>query len=155
MSAADDQPGSGTTNAIHPSAWLVAPTVALLLGQALAVLPWAIPSVTAGIIAIPLILTIYSRWRSRALLVLISLLTLALGYLRHRELLLPVFPQNHLRVVMARDGPIYLEGVLRHETQRVSQRTRWQLRGERIWHNTRAEEITCAILISLLSVSCY
>jgi len=153
MSASDDQPGGETTNAIHPSAWLVAPTMALLLGQALAVLPWAIPSVTAGILAIPLILTIASRWRRRALLVSISLTALALGYWRHRELLFPQFPQNHLRMAMARDASIYLEGVLRHEPERVSQRIRWQLGVERIWHNTGAEEITGDILIGLRSVS--
>src|SRR5258706_12858704 len=96
---------------------------------------------------------IYSRWRSRALLVLISLLALALGYMRHRQLLFPEFPQNHLRVAMTHDAPIYLEGVLRHEPERVSQRTRWQLRVERIWHNTGAEEITGDILIGLRSVS--
>src|SRR5258706_11689301 len=150
MPASDAQPR--TTNAIHPSAWLVAPTLALLLGQALAVLPRVIPPVTAGILAIPLIMIIYSRWRSRALLVLISLLALALGYMRHRQLLFTEFPQNHLRVAMTHDAPIYLEGVLRHEPERVSQRTRWQLRVERIWHNTGAEDITGDILIGLGSV---
>jgi competence protein ComEC len=153
MAESGPQPENGVASAIHPSAWLVLPTLTLLFGQALAVLPWQIPPAAISILAIPLLLLFFSRWRVRALLCVVSLLALSLGYMRHRELLFPQFPENHLRVVMSRDQPLYLEGVLRHEPERLSQRIRWQLRVERIWHNTGAEEITGDLLIGLRSVA--
>jgi competence protein ComEC len=91
----------------------------------------------------------FVRWRCWAILFLLSGLAWSIGYGRHRQLLAPVFPDNHLRTVMARDVTLYLEGTLRHEPERLAQRTRWQLRVERIWHPTGAEEISGDILIGL------
>jgi hypothetical protein len=63
--------------------------------------------------------------------------------------LAPVFADNHLRTVMARDTALYLDGTLRQEPERLAQRTRWQVSAERIWHPTGAEEISGYILIGL------
>ena len=84
------------------------------------------------------------------LLLVLSLLALSLGYTRHRDLLFPEFPENHLRAVMSRDdGRVYLEGTLRHEPEKLVNRTRWQVAAERIWHPSGAEEITGEILVTL------
>jgi competence protein ComEC len=149
MAAAAVEHGGGVLAKIHPSAWLVAPTLALLLGQATAVLPWKVPEQAAYLSALPLSLIISKHWRCWALLVLLSSLAWSLGYTRHRQLLAPVFADDHLRAVMARDSVLYLEGTLSHEPERLSQRSRWQLRAERIWHPTGAEEISGDILIGL------
>ncbi len=134
---------------IHPSAWLVAPTLGLLLGQAVAVLPGTIPHNAALFATLPLLLIISRYWRVWAILVLLSILAGCIGYMRHRQLLAPIFPENHVRTLMTRDAPLYLEGTLRQEPERLPQRSRWQLSAERIWHATGAEEITGDILISV------
>jgi competence protein ComEC len=138
---------------IHPSAWLLVPTFALLLGQALAVVPWRVPLEAAAISLAPVLLIGSARWRREALLLALSLAALFLGYARHRELLYPEFPAAHLRAVTARDdGRLYLEGTLRHEPEKLVNRTRWQVAAERVWRSTGAEEITGDILVTLRSV---
>ena len=103
---------------IHPTAWLVAPTLALLLGQAAAAGPWTAPRHAAAIALLPLLGAGWRRWRSWALLATLCGLALAVGYTRHRDLMAPSFADNHLRSVMARaDDLLYLEGVLRHEPE--------------------------------------
>jgi competence protein ComEC len=83
-------------------------------------------------------------------LIVVSLLAMSVGYVRHRQLLSPEFPANHLRSVMARDdGRIYLEGTLRHEPEKLVNRTRWQVAAERVWHPAGAEEITGDLLVTL------
>ena len=149
MSAAGAEPGDAVAAKIHPSAWLVAPTLALLLGQAFAVLPWTVSNHAAFLSILPLLLTASARWRGWAILFLLSSLAWSVGYVRHRELLAPVFADHHLRTVMARDTALYLEGTLRHEPEKLAQRSRWQLGAERIWHPTGAEEISGDILIGL------
>ena len=152
MSVAGAGPDQGFANKIDPSAWLVLPTFALLLGQALATLPWEIPAHAEWVCLAPLPLTALRRWRGAAILFLLAFTALSVGYSRHRQLLFPQFPENHLRSVMARDGTLYLEGILRHEPERLTQRTRWQVRAERIWHPTGAEEIFGEVLISVRTV---
>jgi len=152
MARSGAQLGDGVAMKIHPSAWLIAPTLGLLLGQALAVLPWAIPTPAALLSLAPLAVFYSPRWRRWALLFMLVGVALSVGYLRHRQLLYPEFGDNHLRAAMARDPGLYLEGALAEEPERLAQRTRWQLRAERIWHPTGAEEIHGNILISLRTV---
>lgn len=144
------RPNGCTGERIHPSAWLIAPTISLLIGQAVAVASWPIPPAASAASLLPLFLIGWARWRRRALLFALSSLALSLGYVRHRELLFPEFPPNHLRAVMSReDGRLYLEGTLRHEPEKLVNRTRWQVAAERIWHPSGAEEITGDILVTL------
>ena len=151
-SAVEAQLSDGAIVKIHPSAWLIVPTLALLLGQTFAVLPWTI-SAEAAVVVLPLLLLMVSvRWRRWGILLLLSSIALSVGYVRHRQLIFPVFAEKHLRTVMARDGALYLEGLLNQEPERLVQRTRWQVRAERIWHRTGAEEITGNILVSLRTV---
>src|SRR6185503_11196520 len=141
-SVVDEQLYDAAVIEIHPSAWLIVPTLALLLGQALATLPGTIPA-EAAVLLLPLLLLIFSRrWRGWGILLVLSSIALSVGFVRHRQLLFPVFAENHVRTVMARDGSLHLEGLLNQEPERLVQRTRWQLRAERIWHPTGAEEIT-------------
>jgi len=145
--------GQAIGERIHPSAWLFLPTVALLLGQAAAALPGRIPLEAAALSIVPLLLIGSLRWRRKALLLTLSLSALFLGYARHRGLLYPEFPANHLRSVMARDdGRLYLEGTLRHEPEKLVNRTRWQVAAERVWQPAGAEEITGDILVTLRTV---
>lgn len=149
MSAGDRQPGNGAAASLNPSAWLIVPTLFLLLGQAAVTAPWPIPSEAAGVLVLPLALLVSRRWRRPAMLIGISALAFSLGYVRHRQLLLPEFPDNHLRLVITKGERVYLEGTLRQEPERLTNRTRWQVRGERIWHPTGAEAITGDLLISV------
>ncbi|MBM4297852.1 MAG: ComEC family competence protein, partial [Deltaproteobacteria bacterium] len=149
MSTAGREPGGAVAAKIHPSAWLVAPTLALLLGQASAVWPWTLPEQSAFLAILPLIFIISKHWRGWAILVLLSSLAWAVGYVRHRQLLAPVFADNHLRTSMARDASLYLEGTLSREPETLIQRSRWQLSAERIWHPTGAEEISGNLLVGV------
>jgi competence protein ComEC len=138
-----------TESSFNPAAWLIVPTLSLLLGQASATSPWPIPAAAFAIALIPLTFVPSSRWRRWAILVLLSLVAFALGYVRHQQLLFPRFPPDHLRSVMERDQQIYLEGVLRLEPEKLPNRNRWLLRAERIWHPTGAEDVTGHMLVSL------
>ena len=84
-----------------------------------------------------------------SLLLFLSLLAFATGYARHRQLLDPEFAEHHLRTVMSRDERIYLEGTLTREPEKLPNRSRWLVRGERIWHPTGAEEIEGDLLLSV------
>ena len=56
------------------------------------------------------------------LLAMVAGLMFALGYYRHRQLLFPNFPPNHLRSVMSGTGELFLEGVLLHEPEKLPNR---------------------------------
>jgi competence protein ComEC len=133
----------------HPSIWLVVPTIALLLGQAVAALPLLIPYEAALLLPIPLLILLSPAGRRWALLICVAGLFFTLGYARHRQLLQPQFPGNHLRSVMSQSGQIYLEGTLVQEPEKLPNRSRWWVRGERIWHPAGAEEITGDLLLNV------
>ncbi|HET7006355.1 MAG TPA: DNA internalization-related competence protein ComEC/Rec2 [Candidatus Binatia bacterium] len=134
---------------IHPSAWLIVPTLFLLLGQALAVAPWQLPGSGWLAVAPFVLLPFYRRWRGWTILGLLVILAFAIGYVRHREILLPQFPENHLRSVMLRHEQVLIEGQLKAEPENLINRHRWLLRAERIWHPTGAEEISGDLQLSL------
>jgi competence protein ComEC len=136
---------------LNPAAWLIAPTLSLLLGQAVAAVAWPIPPAGIAISLLPLLFVASSRWRRWAILVFLSVAAFAVGYLRHGQLLSPEFPQHHLRSVMDSQERLYLEGMLRLEPEKLPSRTRWLMRAERIWHPTGAQEVTGDILIGLRS----
>ena len=148
MSAEGRQPSDAVAT-LSPSAWLIVPTLFLLLGQAAAVAPWPIARQAAPVLVIPMALAVSRHWRRWAILIGLSALMFSFGYARHRQLLFPEFPQNHLRLVMSRGERLYVEGTLRQEPERLTTRSRWQVRAERIWHPTGAEEITGDILVGL------
>ena len=150
MSAAARQSERIEVN-LNPAAWLIAPTLSLLSGQAVAVGPWPIPPVAIAISLLPLLFVASSRWRRWAILVFLSIAAFAVGYLRHGQLLSPDFPPHHLRSVMDKEDRLYLEGMLRLEPEKLPSRTRWLMRAERIWHPTGAQEVTGDILIGLRS----
>jgi competence protein ComEC len=149
MSAEGRQPGDEAATRLYPSVWLIVPTLFLLLGQATAVAPWAIPPQAGSVVLVPLALIIGARWRRLAILVSLAMLTFSVGYVRHRQLLFPDFPENHLRLAMTKEDRLYLEGTLRQEPERLINRSRWQVRAERIWHPTGAEDVTGDLLVGL------
>lgn len=134
---------------LNPAAWLIAPTLSLLFGQAVAAVAWPIPPAGIAISLLPLLFVARARWRPCAILVFLSIAAFAVGYLRHGELLFPEFPPRHLRSAMDSQERLYLEGTLRLEPEKLPNRTRWLMRAERIWHPTGAEEVTGDILIGL------
>ena len=68
----DEQLSDAAIIEIHPSAWLIVPTLALLVGQALATLPGTITA-EAAVLFLPLLLLIVSpRWRGWGILLLLS-----------------------------------------------------------------------------------
>jgi hypothetical protein len=134
---------------LDPAAWLIAPTLSLLFGQAVATAPWPVPTAAIALSFLPLCFITSSRWRLRAILVLLSFAGFAVGYLRHRQLLDTEFPPHHLRSVMEGEERLLLEGRLRLEPEKWLNRNRWLLRAERVWHPTGAEDVTGDILIGL------
>jgi competence protein ComEC len=151
MTAQYQPVGDGGIKSLIPSAWLIVPTLGLLAGQAAASI--AIPPAAAALPVLPLLFVFIPAWRRQALLAVIAASTLSIGYLRHRELLFPQFPADHLRSIMtAGDGRLYLEGMLRHEPERLLNRSRWHIRAERIWHPTGAQETHGDLLINLRAV---
>ena len=125
MSAEGRQPGDEAATRLYPSVWLIVPTLFLLLGQAAAAAPSPIPPQAGSLVLVPLALVVGVRWRRWAILVLLAMLTFAVGYVRHRHLLFPEFPENHLHRVMTRGDRLYLEGTLRQEPERLINRSRW------------------------------
>lgn len=151
MTAQDRPMGDGNINSLIPSAWLIVPTLGLLAGQAGASI--SVPPAAAALLLAPLAFVVSARWRRHALLGFLAASALSIGYLRHRELLFPQFPADHLRSIMARaEGRLYLEGTLRHEPERLINRSRWHIRAERIWHPTGAEDAHGDLLINLRTV---
>jgi hypothetical protein len=88
MAASDARSAGRATGArIHPSAWLIAPTVALLFGQALAAGPWHLGLEAGVVFLVPIVLFLSPRRRRWGILLALGLLTLFLGYTRHRQIL--------------------------------------------------------------------
>src|SRR5215475_5157903 len=132
----------------HPVIWLVIPTSSLLIGQAVAVLPLAIPPQLFLLALVPLLLVIKTTTRRWGLLIFTAGLGLSLGYIRHWQLLHPRLPANHIRSLSSETARLYLEGTLAREPEKLPNRNRWLLRCERIWHPTGAEEISGNLLVS-------
>jgi competence protein ComEC len=133
----------------HPSVWLVVPTVSLLIGQSVAVLPLVIPSQFFFLTLVPLLLVIKTTTRRWGLLLFTAGLGLSLGYIRHWQLLHPRLPANHIRSLSSETARLYLEGTLAREPEKLPNRSRWLLRCERVWHPTGAAEISGNLLVSL------
>lgn len=152
MTEDDHRPRDGSKLIHHPSAWLVAVTIALLVGQAAAVAPRMVSNGAAQLLLLPLPLLLVRRWRRVGVLLALAGVAFALGYARHRQLLYPEFSHAHLRSVMTRYETLYLEGVLRQEPDKFPHRTRWLLRAEAIWHPTGSEEVEGNLLISVRNV---
>ncbi|MBI3000180.1 MAG: DNA internalization-related competence protein ComEC/Rec2 [Deltaproteobacteria bacterium] len=133
----------------YPSGWLIVPTLSLLLGQALAAAPLVLPLSSLSLFAVPLFFLFRPRKRAWALLGIVAGAALALGYVRHRQILHPSFSSHHLRSVMSEGAQFYLEGTLDREPEKLAQRSRWVVRSERMWHPTGAQEITGSIQITL------
>jgi competence protein ComEC len=147
LGLANDESGAS----VNPAAWLIAPTLALLFGQATAAGPWVIAPAWASLTLLPMLLFATPRWRRWAALLTLSTLAFSLGYFRHRQLMFPAFDANHLRALVAPDARLYLEGRLRQEPEKLVNRVRWQVAAERIWHPTGAQEISGDILVTLRS----
>ena len=143
---------TGFTKLGHPSVWLVVPTLSLLAGQAVAVLPWVVPSPFFFLTLVPLLLVIKTTTRRWGLLLFTAGLGFSLGYIRHWQLLHPDLPPNHIRLLANENPRLYLEGVLAREPEKLPNRNRWLLRCERIWHPTGAEEISGNLLVSTRQV---
>ena len=142
--------GSGSVD-LHPSAWLILPTLFLLLGQAIAAAPWQLPD-NHWLAVVPFVLLpFYRRWRHWVILGLLVTLAFSVGFVRHREILFPNFPDHHLRSVMLRHERVLIEGWLNAEPEKLINRHRWLMRAERIWHPTGAEEIIGDLQLSLRS----
>lgn len=152
MSTEERRLSDGSEKNISPSAWLIVPTLSLLFGQAVAAGPWNIPYTAAAISLLPLSFVGSTRWRRWAVVLTLAALAFGLGYLRHRQLLFPQFAENHLRSAAQRNARVYLEGTLRHEPEKLVNRSRWQVAAQRIWHPTGAEEVSGDLLVSLRHV---
>jgi competence protein ComEC len=146
------EPPAAYSTIIQPSNWLIILTLSLLAGQAIAALPFQVPFLFALLPLVPLPFLFSPSRRWTALLVSTALLLSVIGYARHRNLLAPSFPPNHLRSVMKEDARLYLEGTLIQEPEKLPNRSRWILRFDRLWHPTGAEDITGDLLLTIRSV---
>jgi competence protein ComEC len=136
----------------YPSAWLIVTTLALLLGQAVAVGPTP-PALSFLLLLLPFPLFLRRSGIAWTLLYLLAASALLLGYWRHAQILNPQFPSHHLRTVMQEGEQLYLEGELRAEPEKLPQRSRWIVRSLRIWQPTGAREIFGDLLLTVRSVS--
>ena len=146
------EPPSAYSTIIQPSNWLIILTLSLLAGQAMAALPFQVPFLFALLPLVPLPFLFSPSRRWTAFLISAALLLSVIGYARHRNLLAPNFPPNHLRSVMKEDARLYLEGTLIQEPEKLPNRSRWILRFDRLWHPTGAEDITGDLLLTIRGV---
>ena len=133
----------------YTSAWLIATTLALLAGQALAAGPIVVQPLSFLLLLLPLPAFLRRGGIAWAVLYLLAASAFALGYWRHAQILNPQFPPHHLRLVMQEGEQLYLEGVLRGEPETSPQRSRWLVRALRIWEPTGAREITGDLLLTV------
>jgi competence protein ComEC len=136
----------------HPSAWLITPTLLLLFGQALAPFVTDVSPAAGLLISAPALLCLLPRTRRLGGVLLLGTAAFTVGFLRHRQLLEPEFPSNHLHALIDRAEALYLEGSLLHEPERLPNRSRWTVAAQRIWHPTGAEEITGQLLLTVRTV---
>lgn len=137
--------------------WLVCFTLALLCGQALAPLGLATPRMGLFAFLLPAPLFFRARWRVWGLLTIMTLGFFSVGYHRHYRLLHPRFGPEHLGAIATDGAPVYLEGSLYREPERLSNlsagaqagRSRWYFKTERIWHPTGAEPAEGNVLITV------
>ena len=133
----------------HPSVWLVVPTILLLLGQAAASFASGVPA-KAGFLALaPLFLCLTAKTRRWGILLFAGALAFGTGFLRHRQLIDPALPPNHLRSLMNVPGPLHIEGTLLQEPEKLPDRSRWIVAAERIWHPAGAQEITGHLIVTV------
>jgi len=95
------EPPAACSTIIQPSNWLIILTLSLLAGQAMAALPFQIPFLFALLPLVPLPFLFSPSRRWTAFLISAALLLSVIGYARHRNLLAPNFPPNHLRSTLA------------------------------------------------------
>lgn len=131
----------------NPSFWLIAPTLSLLLGQAVAASHLVLPLFALLFFLVPGFFLFRPARRGWACFVLLAGTVFAVGYGRHYQTLHPRFSPDHLRSVMKEGSPLYVEGVLHQEPERFPQRERWVVRSERVWHPAGAQEITGLLLL--------
>src|SRR5262245_62159781 len=79
----------------NPSIWLIAPTLSLLCGQAIAATTIALPSSAVVFFIVPLLLFFWQAKRAWAVFLLLVAMAFGLGYVRHRQLLQPDFSPDH------------------------------------------------------------
>jgi len=133
----------------YPSTSLIVTTLALLAGQAFAASPLHFPPIYLSLLLIPLPFIFWRAGLAWAILCLLAVSALLLGYWRHAQLLDPKFPPDHLRSVMQEDSRLYIEGMLQQEPQKLPQRSRWLVRVLRVWHPTGAQEISGDLLLTV------
>src|SRR3954462_11455606 len=133
----------------YPTAWLIAATLALLSGQALAASPLRPSAYFLALLLLPLPLLFRRGSRSWAVLLALAGVLFAIGYQRHIELLEPEFAPNHIRLLMHEGEQLYLEGLLIAAPEKLPQRSRWTVRLLRVWHPTGAEEISGDLLLTI------
>ncbi len=133
----------------HPSVWLVVPTALLLIGQATAPFAPAVSFGAAFLAIVPLFLCLTAKTRRWGMVLFLGALAFSVGLVRHRALLEPVFPPNHLRAAMNRAELLYVEGSLLQEPEKLPNRSRWIIRTQSIWHPTGAEEISGNLIVNI------
>ena len=126
----------------HPSVWLLVSTALLLLGQAVAPFISRLFPAAGFFLLAPLFLCFRAKTRRCGFVLLLGAVAFGVGFFRHRQLIEPAFPPHHLHALTNRAEPLYIEGFLLHEPEKLPNRSRWIVRAERIWHPTGAEEIT-------------
>lgn len=133
----------------NPPFWLIALTLSLLLGQAVAASHLVLPLFALLFFLVPGSLLFRPTRRGWACFALLAGAAFAVGYGRHYQTLYPRFSPDHLRSVMKEGSPLYVEGVLHQEPERFPQRERWVVRSERVWHPAGAQEITGHLLLTV------
>ncbi|MFQ5852184.1 MAG: DNA internalization-related competence protein ComEC/Rec2 [Candidatus Binatia bacterium] len=133
----------------NPAAMVIAPTLSLLLGQA--IVSWSPLSVL--LLSALFLMASFSIWwlgkmRWAFLLFFLSLAFL-IGHVMHYNLLNPHFPKDHLRLLTNAREPLYVEGVFYREPEKQPYRSRWYLRAERIWQPNGAQPTEGNILVTV------
>ncbi|MDE0214502.1 MAG: ComEC/Rec2 family competence protein [Deltaproteobacteria bacterium] len=133
----------------HPTGVLVLPLLALLAGQATAVMADA-----AGVWPFTALLAAFSlalcflrpRW---GLLGFVCALAFHWGFSAHYKLLHPRLPADHVQHLAGRKGTVLLEGRLYREPEGQGGRSRWHLAVEREWTPEGARPATGNVRVTV------
>jgi len=138
-----------------PQLQIVLPTAFLLLGQISVAFRgpggWSLGAalLLAFSILFGALVWATKKWKAVAALLVVSASTFSLGYVLHYRALRPNFSAVHLRSLGEYRDPIYLEGVLFREPERLINRSRWYFRAESVWYPTGAKRAEGKILVTV------
>ena len=133
----------------HPTAYLLCPTLTLLLGQAVAERVEVETIVWTALLCGAFALLLWMLDRRLALLAMGCVVAFVWGFQAYSRLLYPALPPDHVARLPHSSESVLVEGRLYREPELRGSRTRWFVRVERVHHAGAVRPSTGAVLVTV------